>query len=69
MSAKVEMLIQVCINGRPIWRKAKTMRAEMTQLLSDKEYDRVLEAGIAELGTQIKVARPKVETKEKVGAK
>lgn len=66
---KVEMFIQVCVNGRPIWRKAKTMRPEMTHLLSDKEYDRVLDAGITELGTQIKTVRAKATEKEKVGAK
>lgn len=64
---KAEMLIQVCINGRPIWRKSKVLRPEMTHLLSDKEYDRVLDAGITELGSQIKSAR--ANAKEKVAAK
>lgn len=66
MPIKVEMLIQVCINGRPIWRKAKTMKSEMTYQMTDREYDKVLDAGIGELGVQVKEARAKVSVKDKV---
>jgi len=53
MAAKVEMLIQVCVNGRPIWRMAKPMRAELTTRLGDKEYARVVSAAIFELDAQV----------------
>ncbi len=65
MSAKVELLVQVCINGRPIWRKAKTIRPELTYQMTDKEYAKVVDAATVELNAQIKDARPK----EKVAAK
>ena len=68
MSAKVEMLIQVCINGRPLWRKAKTMRGELTYKMTDREYDRVLDATISDLGVQVKQKRARDEEKEKADA-
>lgn len=63
MSARVEMLIQVCVNGRPIWRKAKAMRAELSCQLTDKEYDRVLSAAVFELDAQAKKAESKSAAK------
>lgn len=61
MPAKVEMMIQVCVNGRPTWRKAKSMRAELSTRLTDKEYDRVLTAAVFELDNQVKNADKKKE--------
>lgn len=71
MPAKVEILIQVCVNGRPIWRKAKTIRNEMTLRMTDREYDRVLDAGIRELSAQVHetVAREKKKEPVVAGAK
>ncbi len=66
MPIKVELFLQCTINGRPIWRKAKAMKNEMSFLLGDKEYDKVLDAAIVELGGQIKKVKQekeKVETK------
>lgn len=66
---KTELLISVCVNGRPIWRKAKSIRAELSLQMNDKEYDRVLDASAAELATQVKTARARMAEKEKVVAK
>lgn len=68
MAVKVEMMITVCINGRPLWRKAKTMRAELTHRMTDKEYDRVLDASIKELSTQVVASKAAEKAKEKVAA-
>lgn len=65
MSVKVEMLIQVCIGGRPIWRKAKAIRPEHTARLTDKEYDKVLNVATAELATQVKEFKVREAAKEK----
>lgn len=54
---KVEMMITVCVNGRPIWRKAKQMKKELCHIMTDKEYDRVLAAGIAQLAKEVDVSK------------
>lgn len=61
---KVEMLVQVCINGRPIWRKAKVMRNDLSLQMSDREYAKIVDAALVELGTQAKEFRAKAD-KEK----
>lgn len=66
---KVEMLVQVCINGRPIWRKAKPMRNELSAQMTDKEYGYVVDAAIRELSVQAKGFKERVAEKEKVTAK
>lgn len=57
MPSKAELMIQVCVNGRPLWRKAKVMRGELTHRMTDKEYDRVLSAAIFELDAQVTKAK------------
>lgn len=69
MPVKVEMLIQVCVGGRPIWRKAKAMRPELTIRLTDKEYDKVLGVAVAELATQAKDFEKREAAKEREAAK
>lgn len=69
MSVKVEMLIQVCIGGRPIWRKAKAIRPEHTARLTDKEYDKVLNVATAELATQVKDYELREAAREKEAKK
>lgn len=61
MAVKVEMLVQVLVNGRPIWRKARAMRSELTLPMTDKEYDKVVTSAIAELDTQVGRAKKKAE--------
>lgn len=56
---KVELMVQVCINGRPIWRKARQMKRELSHLMTDKEYDRVCAAGIAQLSKEVDASKAK----------
>jgi hypothetical protein len=61
MSAKVEILIQVCVNGRPLWRKSKVIRPEMSLRMDDREYAAVVDAASRELAMQVKNAEAKME--------
>lgn len=54
MPAKVEILIQVCVNGRAMWRKAKMVKPELSTFMTDREYDHVLDASVRELSQQVK---------------
>lgn len=61
MATKVEMMIQVSINGRPTWRKLKVIKPEMSFRMTDKEYASVLTVATTELAQQIKTYRAKQE--------
>jgi len=53
MAARVELLVQLCINGRPIWIKSGMTKSENTLRMTDKEYERVVQAAVRELTLQI----------------
>lgn len=61
MAIKVEYFLQICINGRPVWRKAKQVRPELSQQMGDAEYDRVLDAGIVQLNKEVKTFKEKAK--------
>lgn len=54
-----EMVVQVCVNGRPIWRKTVKMKPTLTTQLTDKEYDRVVKAAVEQLDDEVKAFKPK----------
>ena len=57
MNSKVEILVSVFVNGRPIWRKAKDINSDCAYQMTDQEYDRVCAAATLELERRISVAR------------
>lgn len=65
MSAKVEVFVQLCINGRPIWLKSRATKSENTVRMTDKEYDRIAAAAEKELSAQV----AQFEKAEMVGKK
>lgn len=54
---KVELFVQLCINGRPIWIKSKRTKSDSTIRMTDKEYEKVVDAAISELTDQCAKAR------------
>lgn len=66
--SKVEIMVQVLIGGRPIWRMIKAVRPELSQKMTDAEYDPVVAAAAKELYDQVKKVRAK-EREEKATAK
>lgn len=65
MAIKVEYFLQICINGRPVWRKAKQVRPEMSKQMTEVEYDRILDAGIIQLNKEVKAFKEKEAPVEK----
>ncbi len=57
MPAKVELMVQLYVNGRPIWRKARVVKTELTYRMDDKEYGEVVDAAARELAEQVRVRR------------
>ena len=62
---RVELLVQVCINGRPIWVKARSIKPENTVLMTDKEYDRITAATERELNIQAGLFKKKEDESKK----
>lgn len=60
---RVEVFVQLTVNGRPMWIKSKRTKPEHTARMTDKEYDRVVDAAIKELGIQSNVFKEKQEAK------
>jgi hypothetical protein len=63
---KIEILIQLCVNGRPLWIKSRPTKPENTYRMTDKEYDRVISAAERELTLQIGLFKKKEEESEPV---
>ena len=59
MAVKVELFLQLCVNGRPLWMKTRPTKAENTVLMTDKEYDRILVAADKELSIQSNIFHEK----------
>lgn len=59
MPMKVELFMQLMVNGRPIWRMARTTKPELTLKMTDEEYGKVLYAAAAELSKQVKEYKAK----------
>ena len=65
---KVELFLQLCINGRPMWIKSKVTRSENTLRMTDKEYEKVVDAALKELTIQANMVRAKDKETEKQNA-
>jgi len=61
MAARVELLVQLCVNGRPMWIKSGLTKAENTLRMTDKEYERVVQAAVRELTLQINAFKKEQE--------
>lgn len=50
---KVELMLGVLVNGRPLWRLNHPVKAEMSHRLQDSDYERVAKAAALELERRI----------------
>jgi hypothetical protein len=54
---KVELFVQLCVNGRPLWNMSKSTKSESTLRMTEKEYGRIVDAAIKELSIQTRMHR------------